>query len=259
MALTDDLSDQFFDDIIDLASRLQLDARDLLGVMMAESSVKANAQNASSNASGLIQFLPSTLQRVGWTGTPQDFRRLSADEQLPYVERYFEPYVHFGLDSAARVYQVVFLPTSLQLGSSMDTVIVDQNGINSAAYNGNRGLDTDSDGAITVGELQQAIERHLTSARWQEIASRLAGASGGGIGAGDAGGSGGDGAINLRTQAGVSDALESLGFGRQEFSFAAAVRAFQQREGLAADGVVGPKTRSALATALRDNQIAFTL
>src|SRR5206468_2707240 len=107
------------------------------------------------------------------------FRRLSAEDQLPFVERYFKPFAHFGLNNIARVYQVVFLPSSLSLGSSPDTVIVDQNGVNSGAYPGNRGLDTDNDGTITVGELEQAVERHLTSARWHEIEQRLNGASGG--------------------------------------------------------------------------------
>src|SRR5437763_3664259 len=106
MSQTDDLSDQFFSDILDVADRLQLDALDLLGVMSAESNVKANAHNADSDASGLIQFLPSTLRNLGWTGTTQQFRQLSADDQLPYVENYFQPYAHFGLNSAARVYQV---------------------------------------------------------------------------------------------------------------------------------------------------------
>ena len=75
MSLTDDLTDAFFDDIIDLCGRLRIDAMDLLGVMMAESNVKANAKNPTSNASGLIQFLPSTLAHLGWTGTPESFRQ----------------------------------------------------------------------------------------------------------------------------------------------------------------------------------------
>ncbi len=262
MSLTDDLPDQFFSDMLDIAGRLQLEALDLLGVMMAESSVKANAHNAGSDASGLIQFLPSTLQHLGWTGSTQAFRQLSADDQLPYVERYFQPYTHYNLNSAARVYQVVFLPSSLSLGSSMDTVIVQQGGINSSAYPGNRGLDTDNDGAITVGELQQAIERHQTSPRWQEIAARLNDAEGGGGsssgGSDSSAGAGDASAIDLGSQDGIANALESLGFDRQTFTFATAVRAFQQQSGLTPDGVVGPHTRTALAAALNDSGIAFT-
>jgi Putative peptidoglycan binding domain len=255
LSLTNDLSDSFFEDLIDLCGRLQCDALDLLGVMMAESNVTAAARNATSNASGLIQFLPSTLAHLGWTGTPDAFRKLSADQQLRYVEAYFQPYVHFGLNSAARVYQVVFLPSSLSLGSSFSTVIAKKGGLNSAIYDRNRGLDTDFNGTITVGELQKAIERHYNAARWQEIAERLdeTGGSGQGGSAGD------DGAIDLRTQDGVFDALEALGFDRGHYTYAAAVRAFQKRSGLSADGIAGPRTRQALTSALDESDIAYTI
>jgi hypothetical protein len=257
--LTDDLSDQFFEDIIDLCARLQCDPLDMLSVMMAESAVKAAARNPISNASGLIQFLPSTLTHLGWTRTPEEFRRLNADQQLRYVEAYFQPYVHYGLDSAARVYQVVFLPSSLPLGSGFSTVIARKGGLNSAVYDRNRGLDSDFNGAITVGELQSAIERHYNAPRWQEIAERLDQIGGGRPGSNWNGSAGDPDAIDLRTPEGVFDALEALGFERRHYSYVAAVRAFQKRSGLAADGIVGPRTRKALTTALDDNDIAFTI
>lgn len=246
MGQTDDLSDQFFTDIVDVCSRLGCAPRDLLGVMMNESGVRANARNPTSDASGLIQFLPSTLAGLGFSGSTADFRNLSADEQLPWVELYFQPFVHFGLDSAARVYQAVFLPSSLQLGSDFSVVIAQHGGTNSAVYDRNRGLDRNNDGRITVGELEQAIESHFNSARWQEIESRL----------NDAGGtpsdSNGQGAIDLRTQSGITDALDALGFDRTHFRFDGAVRAFQTQAGLSVDGVVGPRTHAALAAALDD-------
>ena len=79
----------------------------------------------------------------------------------------------------------------------------------------------------------------------------------GGGGTGDA--SGGDGgSIDLGTQSGISDALTALGFDAQSLTFTAAVKAFQQQNGLDPDGVVGPRTLSALAAALSDSGIAFT-
>jgi len=253
MSLTDDLSDAFFDAAINLCGRLNIDPMDLLGVMMAESNVRAAAKNPSSNASGLIQFLPSTLAHLGWTGTPEDFRKLTAEQQLPYVEAYFQPYVHFGLNSAARVYQVVFLPGSLPIGSDFSTVIAEKGGINSAVYDRNRGLDVNFDGRITVGELQQAIERHYTAPRWQEIMDRLNAASG----SEDSGDNGDSDPIDLRMPSGLADALEALGFDRDHYSFPAAVRAFQMRSGLSADGIVSPKTRAALRSALDENEIGY--
>jgi hypothetical protein len=248
LSLTSDLSDLFFTDLLALCGRLGIDALDLMGVIMAESGAKASARNPVSDASGLIQFLPSTLAHLGWTDTPEAFRQLSAAEQLPYVEAHFQPYVHFGLKSAARVYQAVFLPASLSLGSSNETVIAAKGGIHAAAYEGNRGLDRDLDGAITVGELQKAIERRHNSPRWHEIVDRIRAA-----GESQTGGP----SIDLRTHEGVSDALEALGFGRSEYSFVAAVRAFQRRSGLSSDGIVGPRTRAALSAALDENGIEY--
>src|SRR5205807_2362594 len=105
--LTSDLSDAFFRGVVDLCGRLRIDPFDLLGVMLAESQVRADAWNARTDAGGLIQLLPSALADVGWAGPTEEFRRLNAAEQLPYVEAYLQPYVHFGLGSAARLYQVV--------------------------------------------------------------------------------------------------------------------------------------------------------
>jgi hypothetical protein len=255
MGLTNDLSDQFFTDIVDVCGRIACDPLDLLGVMMNESGVKANARNPTSNASGLIQFLPSTLAGLGYSGTPDDFRRLDADAQLPYVEAFFQPYVRYGLNSAARVYLAVFLPSALKQNPNNKTVIAQKGSLNAAIYDRNRGLDANFDGKITVGELQQAIERHYNSARWQEIAARLNAAQGG---SSSDNSSGSQDTINLGTQSGIADALEALGFDRQSFNFAEAVRAFQERSGLSVDGVVGPHTRAALAAALDDAGISHT-
>jgi len=253
MGLTDDLSDQFFTDILDVCRRIQCDPLDLLGVMMNEIGVKANARNPTSNASGLIQFLPSTLAGLGYPDTPDDFRQLNADEQLPYVEAFFQPYVHFGLNSAARVYLAVFLPSALKQNPNNKTMIAQKGGLNAAIYDQNRGLDANFDGKITVGELQQAIERHYNSARWQEIAARLNDAQG----SSPTGNSDGQDAIDLRTQSGIADALESLGFDRRHYGFTSAVRAFQMRSGLSADGIVGPRTRRSLTAALDEVGIPY--
>src|SRR5438874_1811532 len=123
MGLTDDLSDQFFADIVEICGRIQCDPLDMLGTMMNESGVRERARNATSNASGLIQFLPSTLAGLGYTGTPDTFRRLSADAQLPYVEQFFQPYVHYGLNTTARVYLAVFLPSILKQNPTNNTII----------------------------------------------------------------------------------------------------------------------------------------
>lgn len=268
MALTDDLSDAFFQGVADISDALGCAPTDLLGVMMAESNVRADAHNATTNASGLIQFLPSTLRGVGYGGSPESFRALDAADQLPYVEEFFQPYAKYGLNSAGRVYQAVFFPKSLEMGSSPDTMIAEQGGVNSDVYARNSGLDVDHTGQITVGDLQKAIERKLTSNRWREIAERAGGSVGGsedrnGGGNGEPADRNGEPAdntgqvIDLQTREGIVEALEALGFDRQQYSYQNAVVAFQTSEGLTPDGVVGPKTRSAIASVLDENRIPY--
>ena len=69
-------------------------ARNMACVMMAESGVYAAAHNPNGHASGLIQFMPDTLARLGWNEGHEAFRRLSATEQLPFVRAYYRPYMN---------------------------------------------------------------------------------------------------------------------------------------------------------------------
>jgi peptidoglycan hydrolase-like protein with peptidoglycan-binding domain len=174
---TADLSDAFFGGMHAVATAIGTQAEFLLGVMNSESGIRANAHNPNGHASGLIQFMPATLVRLGWTLGHEAFRRLSAEEQLPFVERYYRPFVAQGLNSTARLYQATFLPATLNRGSQPGTVIVDVNANDNAfAYAPNRGLDRRGDGRILVGDLTAFVERAKSSARWREARDRLAAA-----------------------------------------------------------------------------------
>ena len=104
--------------------------------------------------------MPDNLPGVGWKEGHEAFRRLSAEAQLPYVERYFRPWAGRGLNSAARVYQTTFLPATLVDGSDPATIICQRGGKNSRAYEPNKVFDTAKKGYITVGDLQAAIDRN---------------------------------------------------------------------------------------------------
>lgn len=244
MQFTSDLSDSFFDTLKDICTQLRCQPIDLLAVMMSESNVKATTHNPNGNASGLIQFMPNILIGLGWVDGHEAFRRLSAEEQLPFVKKFFLPYASKGLSSAARLYQATFLPATLDMGSELDTVIVQQGGLNSFAYGPNKNaFDKNLDGMITVGELQDAIDRNTHGSRWNEIVARLNGTL---I----------DDTINLQTVEGIQSALAALGFdpgvvdGINGPQTRAAVKSFQASVSLSVDGIVGPNTRAALASAL---------
>jgi len=171
---TADLADSFFAAIHTVAATLQTQPQFLLVVMNSESGIRASAHNPNGHASGLIQFMPATLRGLGWTQGHEAFRRLTATEQMPFVQRYYLPFVRQGLNSTARLYQTTFLPATLNRGSEPDTVIVDiNNNDNAFAYAPNRGLDRRGDGRILVGDLTAFVERTKGSARWREALERL--------------------------------------------------------------------------------------
>lgn len=73
--------------IRDVADRLDMDPRHLAAVIAFESRFNPSAVNPYSGATGLIQFMPRTAVNLGTTTAA--LGRMSALEQLPYVERYF--------------------------------------------------------------------------------------------------------------------------------------------------------------------------
>ena len=110
---------------------------------------------AGSGATGLIQFMPSTAQRLG-TST-EALAKMSAVEQLQWVEKYFTPY-RGRLKSLEDCYMAVLWPGAI--GRSPNHVLFEHPTI---AYQQNAGLDLNRDGKITVAEATQKVrERILT-------------------------------------------------------------------------------------------------
>jgi peptidoglycan hydrolase-like protein with peptidoglycan-binding domain len=172
---TSDLSDAFFAELRAVSARLGANPKDLLGVMMSESGIRASAENRYSHAVGLIQFMPQTLVGLGWKQGYAAFKQLSAEQQLPYVERYFNPYKGYNLNSAGRLYQATFLPATLKLGAASETIIAEQDGQYDWAYAANKALDVNKDGRITIADLTAAVNRASRGPRWEEALARLEG------------------------------------------------------------------------------------
>jgi Hemopexin len=167
------LTDQFFVDLRALCGRLGCSLEDLLGVMESESSVNPSRQNPNGKATGLIQFMPDTLRLLGWSTGPDAFAMLTAEQQLPYVERFFAPNARFGLGSAGRLYQANFLPATLP-GSTEATVLCGRDGPNAGIYRQNAVLDVNNDGQITVSDLTARVDQVRRGERWSMLMRRLA-------------------------------------------------------------------------------------
>jgi len=122
---------------------------------------------AGSGATGLIQFMPKTA--VGLGTTTQALARMSAEDQLNYVYKYFVPYKD-KLNSLADVYMAILWPAAI--GKPVDHVLWDKNKA-PTTYRQNSGLDVNGDALITkaeaAGKVQGKLEKGLQPANRRKI------------------------------------------------------------------------------------------
>ena len=146
------LSDEFYRRIIEISQKIECDPNDLMGVINIESAFKPNAQNKSTNATGLIQFMPDVAKEYGTT--VDELKNMPAERQLDYVEQYFVKNKKSkklnGRLSAGTLYALVFYP-ALVSGSVIKK--------GSDAYNLNKGLDVDNNGEITLSDLSAKVAK----------------------------------------------------------------------------------------------------
>lgn len=93
--------------IEEVSARLGINPVWLAAVINFESGFDPQAKNPYSGARGLIQFMPSTAKGLGTT--TDAIAALSALDQMPLVERYFQPY-RGKMGSLADVCMAVFFP-----------------------------------------------------------------------------------------------------------------------------------------------------
>jgi hypothetical protein len=104
------------------------------------------SKNLEYGASGLIQWLPKTLQGLGYTGTMADFRRLSRSEQAPWIAAYFR---NVGVPPRGDVY--VAVAGSGGIGRPDDAVLYP---VGSDGWVANRSWRTANDGPVLVGTVR---------------------------------------------------------------------------------------------------------
>src|SRR6266404_53319 len=79
----------FYTKLNNISEQLGMNPRDLLAVMFFESGVDPSRKNPHGGATGLIQFMPKTLEGLGVKDVA-GFADKSAEEQLDYVKRYID-------------------------------------------------------------------------------------------------------------------------------------------------------------------------
>jgi hypothetical protein len=169
-----------------VSSKFGINPSDLLALMRSESSLNPQAENKTTGATGLIQFMPATARSLGTT--TEELGRMTAAQQMHYVEKFFDSVRLPRGASAGQLYAYVFLP-----GRATREVLTSRG---ERYYEANRDLDMDSDGRITIADLDARMARHGGTAQ----ASRIPrGASGGVALAGESSGmAAGDQAQRMR-------------------------------------------------------------
>lgn len=145
---------EFRKELTAMAQRLGAKPEHLMAVMSFETggTFSPSVRNGQSGATGLIQFLPRTAEGLGTS--VGELSRMSATEQLRYVEKYFEPYKG-QLGTLEGAYTAVL---SGRPRPNPSDVLFNRG---TAAYSQNSGLDFNSDGRITSGEATSAVASRM--------------------------------------------------------------------------------------------------
>jgi hypothetical protein len=141
--------------VIKICEGLSLNPDFLMSCMAFESgeTFSPSIKNPHSSATGLIQFMAATAKGLGTT--TDALSKLTAEAQLDYVEKYFQPYAG-RLKTIEDTYMVILYPAAV--GKDNSFVLFSSP---SKMYEVNKGLDTDGDNKITKSEAGAAVAAKL--------------------------------------------------------------------------------------------------
>jgi hypothetical protein len=123
-------------------------------------SFRADIKNAAgSGATGLIQFMPSTAVGLG-TSTAK-LARMTPEDQLNYVYKYFRPYAG-RLNNLGDIYMAILWPAGV---GKPDSYVLWNKATKPTTFRQNAGLDLNKDGNITRGECLTKINEKLTKGK----------------------------------------------------------------------------------------------
>ena len=150
------VSDVFRDKVRKIAGDLGCDPNFLMAAMAFETGgtfSPSEKSKAGSGATGLIQFMPNTAIGMGTTTT--DLAKMSAEEQLDFVAKFFARQKG-KLHTLADVYMAILFPVAV--GKPENFVLFTKG---TKAYDQNAGLDIDKDGKVTKAEASNLVQKRL--------------------------------------------------------------------------------------------------
>lgn len=156
-------SDSFREKVVKIAANIEVDPNFLMAIMSFESGAtfSPKVKNKQSGATGLIQFMEKTAQGLGTTTAK--LAKMSAEDQLDFVEAHFKPFKG-KLKTIEDAYMAVLYPKGV--GKGKDFVLFKKGTKN---YKQNSGLDLNGDGEITVGEAAHKVAERLGTANVNKV------------------------------------------------------------------------------------------
>ncbi|MBO9731162.1 MAG: hypothetical protein J7623_21165 [Chitinophaga sp.] len=143
--------------ILSIEQRLAFPALSLVRSIAFETggTFSPSIKNKNSGATGLIQFLESTAEKLE-KGLYKRLPSMSIAEQLVYVEKYFLQWQKVFKEKPKEAFDVYALMLHPPLYNKPDSTVFGSSG--SKIYEGNKGFDTDKSGVITKGEIKKKWE-----------------------------------------------------------------------------------------------------
>ena len=142
--------------ISEICKELGLKKIDLLALMYIESGLKPKAVNKFTNATGLIQFIPSTAKKLGTT--VEDLFKMNATEQLFYVRKYFLPFKG-KIKNIYDLYLAAFFPAAI--GKPNDYILQTKKLSAEKIANQNKAVDKDKNNKITKREVIDWVNKKV--------------------------------------------------------------------------------------------------
>jgi hypothetical protein len=117
------------------------------------------AVNPATHAVGLIQFMPSTLRALGFPGTWQDFAKLGALEQIPWIRAYLS---RWKWRVPGDTYLALAYPAAL---GEPDDKIIAVEGDGSLIWEQNPLWRSPGGGPVTAGSIRALLLNRMSSAK----------------------------------------------------------------------------------------------
>lgn len=157
------VSAEFRTRVVEMASRLGTKADYLMAIMAFETGrtfdpAQRNRANPTSGPVGLIQFTEVGAKSIGIT--KDELAKLTAVEQLAYVEKFLNKKKELGLARLEDLYAAVHWPAAV--GKPLNHIMYSKaEGKAGRSYRANSGLDVDRDGHVRLEEAVAKVKELL--------------------------------------------------------------------------------------------------